>query len=431
MEPITIAAIYLGILFLLYFIGIPVAFALGISTLFIILFPYSPSLSLNVIANQLLHGINSFTLLAIPFYILLGRVMNNIGLTDRIFRFANSLVGQFRGGIAYVNVVASMIFSGMSGLAVADAAGLGRIEYKAMTDRGYSENITLGVTGSSSIIGPIIPPSVTLIIYGVLADTSIGALFLAGIVPGILVGLSIMAIVFIISIREGYTPDSTFEVEEVYQSFIGAIPALLVPFLIIFGIIFGIFTATEAGAVAVIYSIALGIFYSSIDLTTLIEEMKYSMIETFSLVIIIAFASLYGLVALQLRIPMILADFLTSISENPIVILLLIVLLLLIVGTFLETIAAISILVPILMPVLVQLNIDLVYFGIIMVVTLMLGLITPPFGLVLFVLEKVTPADLEDVMKAVLPFYFPILATILLLVFFPEIAMYIPENYLG
>lgn len=428
MELITLGGIYLLILLILYIFGVPVALAMGISTLFIILLPQSPELNINVIANQMLWGINSFSLLALPFYILLGRLMNALGLTDEIFDFANSLVGQFRGGIAYVNVLASMIFSGMSGLASADAAGLGRVEYRAMMNQGYDQKITLGVTGASSVIGPIIPPSVTLIVYGVLAEESIGDLFLAGIIPGIILGLSIMTLVFLMARRNNYTADRIFNFGDVVSNFKSAFPALLVPFIVIFGIIGGVFTATEAGAVAVVYSAIIGLVYGNLNIKTLHRELKESMIETFSLTIILALASLYGLVALQLRIPMVLTELMTSLSDDPLTILLIIVVLLLIVGTFLETIAAISILLPILMPTLLRLNIDLVHFGIIMVLTLMLGLLTPPFGLVLFILEKVTPADIGDVIKAVIPFYIPIILTILLIIIFPRLATYIPSQ---
>lgn len=427
-EVVVVGTLFLGLVLLLYLVGVPVAVAMGLTCVFIMVSPYGNGLNYEVIATQLLFGLNSFTVLAVPFYLLLGRLMNRIGLTERIFRFANSLVGQFRGGVAHVNVVASMIFSGMSGLAVADAAGLGRIEYQAMRDQGYDKDISLGVTGASSIIGPIIPPSVVMIIYGVLAGESIGDLFLAGVVPGALLGLSLMGFVVVAVYRRGYEPTAAFRSSEVWDSLKGAFAPLLTPILIIGGILSGVFTATEAGAIAVLYVIAMGVAYGELDARALYEETRDSMVETFALMFIVGVASLYGLIALQLRLPILIAQGLTDVTSNTTVLLLLLVVLLLFVGTFLETMAAITILVPILTPVLQISGIDPVHFGVVMVLTLMLGLLTPPFGVILFVLEKVTDASLEEVVRAVVPYYVPILVVLLLLVFVPDLALTLPES---
>lgn len=431
MEIAVIGVLFLGTLLVLYAMGVPVAVAMGMTCIVVMISPYGGSLNYGVISNQLLFGLNSFTLLAIPFYLFLGRLMNHIGITQRIFRFARAFAGQLRGGIAQVNIVASMLFSGMSGLALADAAGLGRIEYTAMRTNGYEKDISLGVTGSSAIIGPIIPPSVPLIIYGVLAEESVGELFIAGIIPGILLGVTLMALVFVYVRYRGYGPDQVFEWQELWDSFKVAIFPLMIPILIIGGILSGVFTATEAGAVAVVYALALGVIYGELNLDGLIEELRNSMVETFSLTFIVAVAALYGLVAVQLQLPVLMAEAIQGISENEIVIIVLLVLLLLVVGTFMETIAAITVLVPVLLPVLDITGIDPLYFGIVMVLTLMLGLITPPFGVILFVLEKVTDATLEEVMKAVLPFYVPILVVLILIILFPEIVTYAPENLIG
>lgn len=428
MDLAIIGILFLGTLLVLYAMGVPVAVAMGLTCLVVMLSPYGGDLNYGVISNQMLFGLNSFTLLAIPFYLFLGRLMNHVGMTQRIFRFARALVGQLRGGIAQVNIVASMLFSGMSGLALADAAGLGRIEYTAMRENGYEKDISLGVTGSSSIIGPIIPPSVPLIIYGVLAEESVGELFVAGIVPGILLGLILMALVFVIVRYRGYGPDQVFEWGELWESFKVAFFPLMIPILIVGGILSGVFTATEAGAVAVVYALVLGVAYGELDPRGLLQEAQDSMVETFALTFIVAIAALYGLVAVQLQLPIIMAEAIQGISENEIVIIALLILLLLVVGTFMETIAAITVLVPVLLPVLDITGIDPLYFGIVMVLTLMLGLLTPPFGVILFVLEKVTDATLEEVMKAVLPFYVPILIVLILIVFFPEIVTYAPEN---
>jgi len=425
-EVGLILTIFLGGVLLLYLMGVPVAVAMGMTSVFIMISPFGRGLNYELIASQLLFGVSSFTILAVPFYLLLGRLMNRIGITERIFRFATALVGQFRGGIAYVNIVASMIFSGMSGLAVADAAGLGRVEYKSMRDEGYDKDISLGVTGSSAIIGPIIPPSVVMIIYGILAEESIGDLFIAGIIPGVLIGLLLMAFVMVMVVRRGYQGGDSFTTKEAVESFKGAFMPLLTPILIIGGILSGWFTATEAGAIAVLYVIAMGFYYGELDLHGLYLETRDSMVETFALMFIVGVAALYGLIALQLQLPIFIAESVTGLTSDPTMILLLLVLVLLVVGTFLETMAAITILVPILLPVLNIAGIDTLHFGIVMVLTLMLGLLTPPLGVILFVLEKVTDATIEEIVRAVIPFYIPILIVILLIVFFPSIALFLP-----
>ena len=431
MELAIIGLLFLGTLLVLYAMGVPVAVAMGFTCIVVMISPYGPDVNFALISNQLLFGLNSFTLLAIPFYLLLGRLMNRSGMTEEIFDFANALVGQFRGGIAYVNVVASMIFSGMSGLAVADAAGLGRVEYSAMREYDYDKDISLGVTGASSIIGPIIPPSVPVIIYAVLAEESIGALFLGGIIPGILLGLLLMCLVFVIVRIEGYRQRTEFSLRELLSTFKRALAALLIPVFIIGGILSGYFTATEAGALTVVYVVAIGFAFGTLTVSKLVNELQDAMVETFALTFIVAVAAAYGLVALQLRLPILMAEGITALTTDPTYVLLLLVVLLLVVGTFMETIAAITILVPVLMPVIELAGIDPLHFGIVMILTLMIGLLTPPFGVILFVLEKVTDATLEEVMTAVLPYYVPLVLVLLLIIFFPELVTYIPTRYMG
>jgi len=353
--------------------------------------------------------------------------MNRVGMTERIFRFAGSIVGHYRGGIAHVNVLASMLFAGMSGLSTADAAGLGRIEYTAMREYGYSKSDALGVTSASTLIGPLIPPSVSIIIYSVLAEQSIGEMFLAGLAPGILMGLSLMGFVVVLSYYRGFQPDQEFELGEVVESFKDSFLAILTPFLVIGGLLSGLFTATEAGAVAVVYIIVVGVLvYGELSLSGLFEEMKYSMIETSSLTLIIAVATLYGLVALQLGLPALIVEQFIGLTGNPTYILLLLVGIFLLVGTFMDTIAAMTVLVPIVLPLLSAAGIDLVHFGIVMFIALLLGLLTPPFGIILFVMEKVTDASLEEVMRAVIPYYVPILIVLVLCLLFPSAVTYIP-----
>ncbi|QSG01466.1 TRAP transporter large permease [Natranaeroarchaeum sulfidigenes] len=426
MELAIIGLLFLGTLLFLYALGVPVAVAMGATVIVVMVSPYGPGMNASLLSNQLLYGLNSFTLLAIPFYLVLGRLMNRSGMTEEIFEFANAIIGHVKGGIGYVNVTASMIFSGMSGLALADAAGLGRIEYAAMREYDYDKDIALGITGSSAIIGPIIPPSVPIIIYGVLAEESIGDLFLAGVIPGLLLGAFLLGMVFIAALKRGYGGAGEFSITNVVRSFSGAFAALLIPVLIVGGILSGIFTATEAGAITVVYVLIVGTVLGDLTLTGIIEEIRDATVETFALTFIIAVAAAYGLVALELRLPMMMADAVTAVTDNPTMVLLLLVVLFLVVGTFMETIAAITILVPVLMPVVDMVGIDPIHFGIVMILSLMIGLLTPPFGVILFVLEKVTDATLEEVMYAVLPWYIPLIIVLLLVIFIPDLTTYIP-----
>lgn len=431
MDTLTLAVLFLGILLLLYAIGVPVAFAMGLASVLMMAAPFGPSFHLSVLSNELFYGLNSFGLLALPFYLFLGRIMNKAKLTEEMFDFAGSLVGQFRGGIAYVNVVASILFSGMSGLATADAAGLGRVEYKSMRDAGYEKDFSLGLTGASATIGPIIPPSVPLIIYGVLAEVSIGALFLGGVVPGLLLGVVLMVFVAFLARLRGYQRGESFEVRRVARTFLKALPALFIPVLIVGGILRGYFTATEAGAMAVLYAVLVAYVYGDLSGSDVVVELRDSAVETFSLTIIISMATMYGLVALQMGIPIYLAESITAVSSDPTVIMLLFVGLFIVVGTFMNVTPSLIILVPILLPVAQNVGIDPLHLGVVMVLTLTFGLVTPPLGVILFVLEKVTDADLEDAMRGIAPFYVPMALTLLAIAVFPETVTYIPTELMG
>ncbi|GGL39053.1 permease [Halarchaeum grantii] len=427
----TILLAFLGTLLLLYAIGVPIAIALGATSVFVMLLPIGPSFNPGIISNQLLHGLNSFVMLAVPFYLMLGRLMNRTGMTENVFEFANSLVGQFRSGIAQVNILASLIFSGMSGLAVADAAGLGRVEYTSMREYDYDKSTAIGVTGTSSIIGPIIPPSVPIILFAVLAQESIGSLFLAGIIPGVLLALFLSLFVYAVVLKNGPGKTGSFDFGECYRSFVSALPALAIPIFIIAGITTGMFTPTEAGALAVLYTLLLGFVNGDLTPGSMVKEFRGGMVETFAILFIIGIAMLYGLVALQLGIPTLLAETVLATTTNQTAVLFLFVGLFLLLGTFMSITATIMIMTPIVMPVIQQVGIDPIHFGIVMILTLMLGVVTPPLGSVLFVLEKVTDATLKEVMKAVIPYYIPILLVVLLIVFFPDLTTWIPYNLAG
>lgn len=426
MELLILLGIFVGVLLAMYLIGVPVAVAMGATCIVVMVLPIGPGFSLGTISNQLLEGLNTFTMLAVPFYLMLGRIMNRSGMTSVIFEFANDLVGHFRSGIAQVNIIASLIFSGMSGLAVADAAGLGRVEYTAMREHGYDKETSLGVTGVSSIIGPIMPPSVPVILYGVIAEESISDLFLAGVIPALLLTAILSAFVYVVVRIKGIGRGDPFNLRACMNSFVNALPALFIPILVIGGILGGLFTATEAGAIALIYAIILSFANGTLNFGGLIQEFQEGMVETFSILFIIAIAMLYGLMALQLRLPMILADTITGLSTDPTVITALLAISMLVIGTFMSITATILVATPILVPIMPVVGIDPVHFGIVMILSLMLGVVTPPLGVVLFVLEKVTDASLGTVMKAVIPFYIPVLIVIALLIIFPEIVLFLP-----
>ena len=431
MSELLLIAAFIATLFVYFLIGIPVAYALGLSSLTIMVLPIGPSLNFAVVGSRFFSGINSFVLLAIPFFMLAGRLLNEGGATEPLFDFARALVGDVRAATGHVNIVASMIFSGMTGVAVADAAGLGTIEYKSIKSEGYDDGFSVAITGSSSIIGPIIPPSLPLIIYGILAGVSIGQLFIAGIVPGLLIGLSLMVIVALYARRYNYPGGESRNVSRIVETFLTAAPALLTPIIIIGGIMFGIFTPTESAIVASLYGLLIGHFwYDGLSLTKTYYILRSTVIDTAAIVLIVATANLYGYLLIIAGIPQQLALAVTGFSSDPLVITLILVGLLLLIGTMLETIAALTVFVPVLLPVVEVAGIDPVYFGIVMVFTLMIGLLTPPFGVILFVLERITDVSVEKIVRAMGPFYVPLFLSLLVIVFFPKLVMMLPRMFL-
>lgn len=428
MADIGLLALFVGVLLALYLFEVPVVYALGLTSLILMWttsIPFEPLL----VAQTMVSGSNSFVLLAIPLFLQTGLLMNALGLTDVIFDFATAIVGPIRGGLAHVNIVASIIFSGMTGTAAADAAGLGAIEYRAMRDEGYDEGFSVAVTGSSSIIGPIIPPSVPLIIYGVIAQVSIGTLFIAGLVPGLIMGLGLMGLCTFYANKHGYSRGDWWSAGEIARTFARALPALGTPILIIGGILGGLFTATEAGAIALFYTILVGtLFYDALTLEELIESFDDGMTRTASLTFIVAAASLYGFLIRRAQLPELLAEAVTTVSTDPMIIMLLIAGVLFIVGLMLETIAAITILTPVFLPVIEQTAISPIHFGVVMIITLMIGLLTPPFGVILFVLNAVTGVSLERITRNMIPFYVPLLVALLITIIFPDVVMWLPRT---
>ena len=422
-------AILFGSLLALMLLRVPIAFSLALSSLAYILYAGLPPV---LLMHNMVNGMDSFPLLSIPFFIFAGALMNGAGITARIFGFARAIVGWMHGGLGHVNVGASIIFAGMSGAAVADAGGLGAIEIKAMREAGYDDDFSVGVTAASSTIGPIIPPSLPLVIFGVMASVSIGKLFVAGIVPGLLMAAALSAMIWWISRSRNYPRDVAFSVRTVATRFRAAFLPLMTPVIIVGGIVSGAFTPTEAAICAAAYALLLGVvLYGSLTRRKLAVISLETIETTAAIMMIVGAATVFAWILTANQVAAHFAEFVLSFTDNKTVVLLLIMGVVLIVGLFMETIAAISILVPVLMPVAAQFGIDPVHLGIIVILNLMLGLLTPPVGMVLFVLARVSKVPFEQCVRATLPFLAPLLAVLLLLSFVPGLVLWLPDLLYG
>lgn len=405
--------------------GVPVAVAMALGSAVFIVATGTPQV---VIIHEMVSGIDSFPLLAIPFFILAGALMNSSAITDRIFDFASKLFAWARGGICYVNIAASVIFAGMSGAAVADAGGLGAIEIKAMRDRGYSDRLSVGLTAASSIVGPLIPPSLPMIIFGFVGNVSIGKLFVAGIMPGLLMAASLAIMVRWIAHRHHLPKDGNFSARKVGHSFNRASLALFTPVIIVGGILGGLFTPTEAAIAAAAYALFLGtVLYRTLTLRDIWNVTMETGRMSASILFIVSAASVFAWIITTERVAYDFAEVVFELTENKILILLLINVLLLVVGCFLDAIAAISILTPILMPVAVAAGVDPTQFGIIIVLNLMIGLLSPPLGIVLYVLSAVSGVAMREVILGTLPFLVPLIFTLLIVTFVPAVSLWLPE----
>jgi tripartite ATP-independent transporter DctM subunit len=431
---IGLTAALIGLFTFLFLIGLPVAFSLGISGLISLAFMEGgiEKVNFTILAQRIFYGPNSFLILAIPFFLLAGKLMNTGGITERIYLFARSLVGHFKGGLGHVNVVASMIFAGMTGVATSEAAGLGVVEIKAMKDAGYDEDFAVAVAASSSTMGPIIPPSVALVVYGVLASTSVGRLLIGGVVPGVMTGIALMITVYIFAIHRGYPRDVKSNFREMRTRFGRAVWPMMTPVILIGGMLAGIFTPTEAAGVAVLYAFVLGcLVYREIRFADLRRILRETAVETAVITFIVSCAMLYGWIMIRSQIPVKLAEYLMSLTTNPVVMLMILNVFFLIVGCFMETLAAMTILVPILIPMIHKLGIDPVHFGLVMVFNLVIGLLTPPFGLVLFVMARISGVPLPRIVRAVAPFYIPLFAVLLLITFYKPFVTFLPDLLMG
>ena len=420
--------VFLMTFLVLLLIGAPISIAIGAgATAGCIALGYP----LQIVGQKMVTGVDSYLLIAVPLFIFAGNLMNEGKITTKIFDFAKNLVGWIPGGLGHANVVASIIFAGMSGSAAADAGGLGVIEMKAMRDNGYDDEFSASVTAASSVIGPIFPPSIPLIIYGSVASVSVAKLFMGGVLPGLLMGAALMLLVFFFAVKRGYerTP---FSLKALLESFKGSILSLVTPFIILAGFTTGWITPTEASCIAVVYSLVISaLVYRSIGIKDFIRCAKDSAVGAANTLFIIGTSTLFTYVMVKEGISRDIANFILGISSNPAVILLIINIILLILGMFMEPGAILTLMLPVLVPIAQGIGLDLVHFGVIMVLNLMIGQVTPPFGVCLFIISDLAHLRLETLYKGILPFLIPLLVTLMMCTYIPGLVTWLPNALLG
>ncbi|MDP7652392.1 MAG: TRAP transporter large permease [Rhodospirillales bacterium] len=419
----------IGFIFLLV-MRVPIIMAMGTAVLATVVAAGFTS-ELYILPRHVADGVDNASLLAVPFFIMAGNLMNAVGMTDKIFNFATLLVGHFRAGLAQVNVLASMIFAGISGSAVADIAGLGTVEVKAMKDRGYPVEFAGALTVATAVIGPIIPPSISLVIYGFLADTSVGRLFLGGVIPGILIGLSLMLWNRYLATRHDFPREPRASLRDIGSHAIDGVAALVAPGIILGAIVTGYTTATEAGVLACAYSLLLGAFYRSLNIQKLVKAMTDTTKVTAMIMMIVGFSHVMGWLLAIEQIPQAMAEavLLTTTDRN--VFLLLMIFFLLAIGCVVEGVPAKLILIPILIPIVDQFGIDRVHFGLIIVYALLLGLATPPMGVGIYIMVGITKKPFEVITMAFLPFMVPLVIVLFMITYIPQLTLWLPNLIMG
>ena len=426
-ESVYIA---LGVWLVIMFLGVPVGWSLFIAT--ILFFSMTRWPVVNFAAAKLVDSLNSFSLLSVPFFILTGLLMNSSGITTRIFDFAKSMFGHYTGGMGHVNISASSIFSGMSGSALADAGGLGQMEIKAMRDAGYDDDVCGGLTAASCIIGPLVPPSIAMIIYGVIANQSIAKLFLAGFVPGLLLTIALMTMTYFICKKRGYPPTPKASASQRFTAFKEAFWAILTPCFIIGGIFSGAFTPTEAAVFAALYSTILGMFiYKELDFAGLFKGCVDAMAITGVTVLMVMTVTFFGDMIAREQVAMKIAEGFMGFATTTLTVLVMINILLLFLGMFIDALALQFLVLPMLIPIAQHFEIDLIFFGVMTTLNMMIGILTPPMGMALFVVARVGNIPVSTVTKGAIPFIIPIFAVLVLLTLFPQIVTFLPNLVMG
>lgn len=423
------AALILLLMLLFFAVGMPVAFAMGTSSLVYML--VQSNIALISIPQRMLNGADNFPLLAIPFFMLAGSLMNTGGVTRRLVEFSSALVGHITGGLAHVVVVANMIMAGMSGSAVADASGTGSILVPSMRQKGYPADFAAAIVGAAATIGPIIPPSIPMVIFASIANVSTAKLFVGGVIPGILMGLYLMAVAYVVARRRGYGREPRRSLLAMGRAFVQAIPPLFCPVIIMGGILGGIFTPTEAAVVASVYALALGLWYRELRWRDLPRILGEVLVTTAVVLFIVAASSLMGwLLALE-RVPQMLMSGFLAISTNPWVILGVINVFLLILGALMDSIPILIILVPVLSPLIMKLGIDPIHFGVVMVLNLMIGLLTPPVGMVMYVVCSLSGVAIRDFSRECWPMILALIAVLAMITYYPPLVVWLPNLLLA
>jgi len=416
------------LLLVLIALGLPLFFAIGISSM---AYFWMAGIDIALMGQRMSGAIDSFLILAIPFFFLAGELMNACKLTDRIVKLARALVGHVDGGLAQVNIFASLIFSGISGSSTADAAALGSVLIPAMKREGYPAPFSAAVTVASSMVGPMVPPSVALVIYGTLADVSIGRLLLAGILPGVVIAAAQMIFTHAYARYRKFPKYKRATMREIYSAAKEGGAALLFPVIVVGGILGGVFSPTEAAAVAVLYALCLGFFYKNVTLRDIVDAIVKAGIGSARVLSIIAVASTFSWIMVRERVPPAIANAISMVSGNPTIVFFLIVAMLLIVGLLMVASSAEIVLTPILVPVVTQFGIDPVHFGVLMVFTLIVGGATPPVGVLMFIAQDIADIPHGRMVRAMLPYYVPIVAAMILLIMVPQISLFLPNLVFG
>lgn len=426
MVPVGLAALILfGGFVALALLRVPIAFALLAVSL--VLFTMEARLDPWGMTQEIYSGLDSFVLLAVPFFVLAGNIMNESRVTDRLIRLAYAIVGSIRGGLGMVNVAVSMVFAGISGSSTADTAGVGTVLIPQMRERGYSAGFTVSVTAASSVMGSIIPPSILLIVWGSLTNTSIGALFLGGVVPGALIGLSMMSLVYVIARRRGYPREARISFSEVGRAFVESFLAIGIPVVVIGGIVFGIVTATEASVLAVLYALILGLLiYRTVGVKDLPQIFSSSARLASLSLFALAAASVFAYLLSYYQMPFALQDLISGLS--PVVLMPVIALMWLLIGTFMDALPAMAIMVPIFEPAVTASGLDPVHYGIVSIVALSIGLITPPYGLCLLLASAIADIPVVQALSSVVPFLLLLIAILILILFVPQTVLWLPET---